>query len=89
MLLYDEKDGTYLIRPSNKFYCTLNVIYNRHVYNIGIKQAKDGRLMGTSAGLPNFENIKELLDFYVNNPLEIKNTSVCFTLKYCLPSDKF
>lgn len=72
-LLEGFEDGTYLIRQSSMYFCTLTLTYKQTFYNVGIEQDAKGMLKCISkiANSPSFCNIQDLINYYSSHPVVV------------------
>ncbi|XP_060524791.1 uncharacterized protein LOC132701115 [Cylas formicarius] len=73
-ILQRLEDGAFLFRPSNTYTLGLTVIHNKKCYNVGI-QLEENRFICKSSTLnaPKFNTLEELVDYYAEHPLILKN----------------
>ncbi|KAF5304338.1 hypothetical protein FQA39_LY09717 [Lamprigera yunnana] len=92
LLLTGLEDGAFIIRPSrqDEYICTLSIMYNKKMFNLGIKDNHYGMLFfGTCNGdieQPAFFTVKDLVSFYCNNPIPLYGEQIM--LKNILPPNK-
>lgn len=69
------ENGTYLLRPSTTFYCTLVVKHADYIFNVGISYEPLEKVFKCSSNPSeslSFTTVSELLHYFTINPLYLK-----------------
>lgn len=71
-------NGTYLIRPSSIFYCTLVIKHENIVYNVGISYDSVGKVFKFNLQNPckafNFTSVLQLIQHFKQNPMYLQES---------------
>lgn len=71
-LLQGLEDGTFLVRASSVYFCTLTIKYKTTYFNVGIEQQSNGMLKCISTtNSPSFLTMHDLINYYKINPVVV------------------
>lgn len=86
-LLKNAVNGTFVVRPSSQFFCSITLKYDSQYYNVGIQQDEDKMLKCFSTDTENthtFRSMTELINHHRQYPMLLINRETKSTVNILL-----